>query len=505
MTTPNMRQDEADQAVEASGIWVAETKLKAGALRLSGAVMQNITHIAPAIAAFFFTPFVVSLAGAHSVLAYAVGVVVVFGLGVCLTQLAKNFPSAGGYFTYISRTIGPRMGFLSAWTFIFYAPIISGPVAAFFGFILQNQLKSAYGFDFPWWVTTLILVPLISLMMYLGIVLSVRLLIVLGTLEMLIVLALAISGLANPGVGGSDLKVLNPSFNPGHIATASGVALAVVFSVQGLTGWEGAVPLAEETQNPRKNVKRSILISIVIVGVVLVVAYWGQVVGWGVNNLKGLVNSPTLPALVLGTKYWGHFWPVVMFALFTSVVANLIACQNVATRMWWNMADKGALPKVVATLHPTRKTPVVAILIQFVMAMGLGLGVGFAIGPTVSFNLLVGLTLVLAIIFIYIVSNIGMTRYYWRERRSEFNWFMHFLLPLVTSAVLVYSVVKSFQPFPAAPYGYAPEIVGGWMLIGIGVLYWLHRTGREEWLTRAGDIVSERPETAEELADTATA
>jgi amino acid transporter len=502
MTTPGMRQDED---VESSGVWVAETKLRAGSLRLSGVLMQNITHIAPAIAAFFFTPFVVSLAGAHSVLAYAVGVVVVFGLGVCLTQLAKNFPSAGGYFTYISRTIGPRMGFLSAWTFIFYAPIISGPVAAFFGFILQNQLKSDYGFDFPWWVTTLILIPLISLMMYLGIVLSVRLLIVLGTLEMLIVLALAISGLANPGVGGSDLKVLNPSFNPGHIATASGVALAVVFSVQGLTGWEGAVPLAEETQNPRKNVKRSILISIVIVGVVLVVAYWGQVVGWGVNNLKGLVNSPTLPALVLGTKYWGHFWPVVMFALFTSVVANLIACQNVATRMWWNMADKGALPKAVATLHPIRKTPVVAILIQFVMAMGLGLGVGFLLGPEVSFNLLVGLTLVLSIIFIYIVSNIGMGLYYWRERRSEFNWFMHFLLPLVTSAVLAYSVVKSFQPFPTAPYAYAPEIVGGWMLVGVGVLYWLHRSGREDWLSRAGDIVSERPETPEELAETATA
>ena len=502
MATPKTRQDEA---VEASGVWVAETKLKAGSLRLSGAVMQNITHIAPAIAAFFFTPFVVSLAGAHSVLAYAVGVVVVFGLGVCLTQLAKNFPSAGGYFTYISRTIGPRMGFLSAWTFIFYAPIISGPVAAFFGFILQNQLESVYGFDFPWWATTLILVPVVSLMMYLGIVVSVRLLILLGSLEILIVLALAFSGLFNPGVGGSDLKVLNPSFNPGHIATASGVALAVVFSVQGLTGWEGAVPLAEETQNPRKNVKRSILISIVLVGVVLVLAYWGQVVGWGVNNLKSLVSSPTLPALVLGTKYWGHFWPVVMFALFTSVVANLIACQNVATRMWWNMADKGALPKAVATLHPTRKTPTVAILIQFIMAMGLGIGVGFAIGPDVSFNLLVGLTLVLAIIFIYIVSNIGMGIYYWRERRSDFNWFLHFLLPLVTSVVLAYSVVKSFQPFPAAPYAYAPEIVGGWMLVGIGVLYWLHRTGREAWLTRAGEIVSERPETPEELADTATA
>ena len=103
-----MRSSNRPQDVEASGTWIAETKLKAGSLRLTGVLMQNITHIAPAIAAFFFTPFVVSLAGGRSILAYAIGVVVVFGLGVCLTQLAKNFPSAGGYFTYISRTIGPR-------------------------------------------------------------------------------------------------------------------------------------------------------------------------------------------------------------------------------------------------------------------------------------------------------------------------------------------------------------------------------------------------------------
>jgi len=424
-----MRSSNRPQDVEASGTWIAETRLKAGSLRLTGAVMQNITHIAPAIAAFFFTPFVVSLAGAHSVPAYIIGVVVVFGLGVCLTQLAKNFPSAGGYFTYISRTIGPRLGFLSAWTFIFYAPIVSGPVAAYFGFILQNELKAAYGFNFPWWLTTLILIPLITLMMYLGIVVSVRLLVLLGTLEILIVLALSITGLFNPGSSGSPVEVFRPGFNPGHIATASGFALAIVFSA----------------------------------------------------------------------------WPIVLFALFTSVFANDIAVQNVATRMWWNMADKGALPKAVARLHPTRRTPVVAIFIQFVMAIGLGLGVGFLLGPDVSFFLLVGLTLVLAIVFIYIVSNIGMALYYWRERRSEFNYFTHLFLPLATSLILGYSVVKSFQPFPAAPYAYAPEIVGGWMLVGVGVLFWLHRTGREEWLTKAGDIVSERPETPEELKDIPTA
>ena len=39
------------------------TDLKPGAVGLAGAIMQNVTHIAPAIAAFFFTQTLVGFAG----------------------------------------------------------------------------------------------------------------------------------------------------------------------------------------------------------------------------------------------------------------------------------------------------------------------------------------------------------------------------------------------------------------------------------------------------------
>ena len=46
--------------VETPGdVWVAETQLRAGAVTLVGSIMQNVTHIAPAIAAFFFTQTIV--------------------------------------------------------------------------------------------------------------------------------------------------------------------------------------------------------------------------------------------------------------------------------------------------------------------------------------------------------------------------------------------------------------------------------------------------------------
>ena len=80
-------------------------------------------------------------------------------IGAVLTQLAKLFPSAGGYFTYTSRTLHPRAGLLTAWFYFLYDPLGGCINLAFFGFILQGLLQSRYNFDFPWWATFLILPP----------------------------------------------------------------------------------------------------------------------------------------------------------------------------------------------------------------------------------------------------------------------------------------------------------------------------------------------------------
>ena len=137
------KQKQSDEFVESPGeVYVAETELKKGAVRLTGAIMQNITHIAPAVAAFLFTPTLVSFAGAQSPLAYLIGFIIVLALGSSLVQLAKRFPSAGGYFTYVSRTLGARAGFLVGWMFTLYSPVVTGPFLAFFGLILEGELKS---------------------------------------------------------------------------------------------------------------------------------------------------------------------------------------------------------------------------------------------------------------------------------------------------------------------------------------------------------------------------
>ncbi|MGP0052355.1 MAG: APC family permease, partial [Solirubrobacteraceae bacterium] len=295
-------------ATEAAGR-PQETRLKAGAVRLPGAIMQNVTHIAPAVAAFFFTQTIVGFAGGHAPLAYLLGFILVLALGMCLVQLAKNFPSAGGYFTYVSRTIGPRTGFLTGWMFVFYSPIVGGPLIAYLGWILQGELKTQYQVTwYHWWMLVVVLLPIIAYVGYRGIAPSVRMIIVVGAIEFVIVLALGISGLVSPGPGGFTTQSFTYGFNPAHIATASGFTLAIVFTVQGLTGWEAAAPLAEETDNPKRNIPLATMISIAIIGTMLVLTIWGQVIGWGTEKLPSLISSAEIPALVIARRVWGGLW-----------------------------------------------------------------------------------------------------------------------------------------------------------------------------------------------------
>ena len=54
--------------------------------------------------------------------------------------------------------------------------------------------------------------------------------------------------------------------------------------------------------------------------------------------------------------------------LVSSVIAVSIACANVSTRMWYRMGADGAFPKWFGMVHPTRKTPINAIIAQWVLA-----------------------------------------------------------------------------------------------------------------------------------------
>jgi amino acid transporter len=405
-------------------------------------------------------------------------------LGSSRVQLSTHLPSAGGYYTYVSRAIHPRAGFLTSWMYVFYAPLAGGPIYGFFGFILANELKANYHVNLPWlwWACIVVGAPLVAYLQYRGIKISARAMLILGGLEMLIVFVLGIWGFFSPGPGGSAFQV----FNPNNAPALSGFALAVVFSVQGLTGWEGAAPLAEETADPKRNIPRSVVLSIVIIGAFLVITYWGVLVGWGTKNPGGLASSSELPALVLAHRFWGGAWIILLFAFLNSTLAVCLATANVGTRMWYGMARNGSFPKALAKVNPKYKTPVNAILVQLALSLCVGIGAGIAFGADVSFNFVDGLILVLAVGVVYIMANVAVFMFYRREHRKDFNLLLHVVFPIVSSAALIYAVYKSFQPAPASPYKWSPVVDGVWLLIGVVILFAMRARGKEDWLATAG-------------------
>lgn len=478
----------ATESMSGSGIEPA-TRLRAHAIGLPGATMQAVATIAPAIAALFFTQYVVSLTGVTAPLAYVLGVLIVLMLGSTLVQLSKHMSSAGGYYTFVSRSIGPRFGFMTAWMYVFYCPVIAGPIYAYFGFLLQQQLKSHYGINasYLWWLTLIVGAPVVAFLAWRGLALSVKVLVGLGLTEMAIVFSLALSGFASPGPGGFNFS----SWVPSHSLSGSGFALAVVFSLQALTGWEAAAPLAEETSNPRRNIPRATMISIIALGIFLVIMYWGQIIGWGTSVLTGsssgaLVNAPALPGLIIAERVWGGGWVFVLAAMFSSTLAVCQACNNVSTRIWFKMGETGTLPSWFGHVDPVHKTPTHAIIANLILSLAVGLGVGFGFQADRSYFLTNGLVLVLAVTYIYISANIAVFFYYLKRRRQDFNLVLHFILPLVSSGALIYVTVKSFQPYPAFPYKLAPWIDGIWFVIGAGILLYLWATKKDQWIEKLG-------------------
>ena len=330
--------------------------------------------------------------------------------------------------------------------------------------------------------------PVIAYMQIRGLKLSAKALVITGGLEMLIVLALAVSGFISPGPGGVTVSV----FDPGKWLGFSSFALAVVFSVQGLTGWEAAAPLGEETTDPKRNVPLSVYLSIVIIGVYLVIVFWGVISGFGPNNVQDIINDKELPALDLARRLWGAGWILILIAFLNSVIGNGLSTANVSTRMWYSMARSGSFPKALAKTHPVHKTPVNAILMQMVLSLCIGLIPGFWFGADVSFFFVDGLILVLGVTVVYLMANLAVFMFYRGEHKDEFNVVLHLIFPLIGSAVLVYAVYASFFPtLPAAPYVYAPLVDGVWLIIGIALLFYLKSRGQEDWLLKAGEAISE--------------
>lgn len=452
----------------------AQPTLRRGALTLPAVLMQGLSHIAPAAGIVLSIQFIAKEAGPQAPLCYGLAFLCVLLLGVSLTQLARHLPSAGGYFTYVSRAVHPRAGFLTAWLYFLYDPASTAINLAFLGALLQPALRKA-GVPCPWWLIVIVGALAIAALAHRGVKASLWLLSLLALAEVLVLLALSGVGALHPG----PLAATPP------LVPAQGLFLGVVLALFSFTGFESVAPLAEETAAPRRTLPRAILWSIVLSGIFYCFCAWALLRAWGTSDLVTFQTSSEYPVFLLAQRHFGAAWLLVPLALINSVIAVSIACTNAATRVFYAMGRQGALPAWLARVHPQHRTPTAAIALQTAITLVVGVGLGACLGPEPLFFFL-GLVMTLGMVLVYSAGNLGVFLLYRGELRARFNLLLHAVFPLLSTLALCFVAVQSVVPLPAAPLRYAPLVVLGWLLLGVAVLWRMRRRGQEDWLLRAG-------------------
>ena len=442
------------------------SQLHREALGLRDVIFQGITHIAPALNVVFTLPVIALAAGATMDISLLLATIVCFFIANTVAQFSRYVPSSGGYYTFASRGLGPRFGFMTTWSYLIYD--ILGPAGAvgFLGFVMSGFLQSGTGINIPWWILSIATAIIVWILTYFGIRLSTRTTAILGGLEMLIMLALGITFLLNPGPGSTWLAPFQPMQAPTGLG---GVLGGMVFAILALSGFEAPAPLAEETKLPNRLIYRAIFISLLIVGIFYIFMAYASAIGWGTSNMAAFASASTNPYYTLSQKFWGIGWVLVLFAIINSTLAVGIACTNAATRVMYTMSQAGTLPSALGKIHPVHKTPYIAVHVeQIFQIVSFGL-VGIIFGASQIFGFL-GTITTLAVIVLYIMANIALTAYVRREHPEDFNILRHVIVPLVGTVLLIPVLYVTVYPVPTYPFNLTPYVFIALMVIGFVVM-----------------------------------
>jgi len=443
-------------------------QLRRNSLGLPELVFHGITHIAPATNVVFTFPIIAAKAGAAMPISFLLTTIVCLFIANTVAEFSRFMPSSGGYYSFATRGLGSRMGFVATWSYLIYD--ILGPAASsgFLGYLLADTLQSGLAIHVPWWLIAVATFVVIWLFTYYGVQLSLHTTALLGGAEMLIMLALAITFLVHPGPGSRYTAPLTPVLSLHHY---EGILAGMVFSILALSGFEAPAPLAQESRRPAKFVASAVTLSLLAIGVFYVFASYASAIGWGTGNMDAFASDPN-PYYSLGHKLWGAAWWLVVLAITNSAVGAGLACTNAASRVMYTMGQTGTLPAAFGRIHPKHQTPTFAIGFLQVCGLVPVLLVGWLLRPSDIFGFL-GTIATLAAIILYAMANLALTAYVRRELPEQFSFWRHGVIPWLGTLALLPVFFVTVYPIPDWPYNITPYCFAALLLVGLAYMYWL--------------------------------
>jgi amino acid transporter len=445
--------------------------LREHSIGLTQVLFQSITHMAPA-AAVAYSIFI-SVPYSQQALPLSVGLALIACIcaATAIGQLAKRFPSAGGMYTYAASSLGPWAGFLVAWLFILFEPLVAPFLYLEFGWAMTDVMQNEVGWNYSgqWWIWVVVITIVVFLLTYRDIRISTTAGVILGAFEIVIFAGLALwMLLSNAG----DMN-LQP-FNPHHAAGDwSGVFKGMVFAILAFIGFEAAAPLGEEAKHPRRTVPRAVVGSAIVIGIFYVLCAYAWVFGAGFDQFVQQATGNPDPWRALAKVFWSTGWVLVFLAICNSIAANSNAAVNAATRVFYALARNGLAPQPLARTHSRFKTPHVAILGMSVFALVLALLFGWKWGPLDGFFTIATMA-VPVVIIVYMLIAAGCMRYYLGPARREFNVFLHVILPIGGIVLFFFPLYYQFYKYPPVyPEKYGNWVDIAWLILGLALLAWI--------------------------------
>ncbi|MFZ0820607.1 MAG: amino acid permease [Candidatus Acidiferrales bacterium] len=316
------------------------------------------------------------------------GVLSLFG-ALAYAELGAAIPEAGGEYAYLSRSFGPRTGFLFGWTHSIVArPASAASIAAgvlrFWGFLMPSVMSPIHEFDFDYsvfgrakhfhfvfgWAQPLAILMLVAItgINYLGVRLGGRVQVILTAIKIASVVLIIVAAFSLSHGGGTPFH----PFFAGSLGTGAlgGFLAAMAAAMWAYDGWEDLNLVGSEVEKPERNFHRALVGGVAFVAGVYILfnAASFYVLPMATVGASQHVASDVVAKIAgVGAATW------VTVAMVIAGLGSLNSSILSGARVDYAMARDGIFFRIAGGIHPKFRTPSRALIFQCVLASVLAL------------------------------------------------------------------------------------------------------------------------------------
>ncbi|MBX6356152.1 MAG: APC family permease [Micromonosporaceae bacterium] len=369
--------------------------------------------------------------------------------------MARRIVNAGAFYSFISRGIGRPVGVAAAMVAVLAYNGLQFGLYGAFGPQAAAYFGDKFGWDLSWWVYALAAWAVTAVLGVLAVDLNGRVLAVLLTAELVIIVVLTISGLADPA-GGVSFATLSP-----EDLFTSGVGAALVIGILGFVGFEQSAVFSEEAKDARRTVPTATYLSLAVIGVVYAAASWAMAVHYGDDQVVATAQEQGPGTLFgMGGQTSGEIAQVLFL---TSLFAAMISFHNAVARYMFALGRERVLPGGMGRTYARTGSPIVASVVQSVF--GLAVIILYAVAgwdPFVRLFFWIGTTGGFGVLLLLAATSASVVGFFARDAQGENVW-RRLIAPAIAFVALVAIASKAVDDY-ATLLGVAPGSTESWLL-----------------------------------------